>query len=87
MQLHAQPIGDKLRFQIAGGVQTASILEFAVAEAASGKQFFVSLPRNYLDIQIDVVDNASMFVREKIARGHRYLYLAESVREGGRPSA
>jgi hypothetical protein len=25
-----------------------------------------------------------MFVREKIARGHRYLYLVESVREGGR---
>jgi len=25
-----------------------------------------------------------MFVREKMARGHRYLYLVESVREGGR---
>ena len=25
-----------------------------------------------------------MFVREKTARGHRYLYLVESVREGGR---
>lgn len=25
-----------------------------------------------------------MFVREKVARGHRYLYLVESVREGGR---
>ena len=25
-----------------------------------------------------------MFVREKIARGHRYLYLVESVREGSR---
>ncbi|WP_287364810.1 hypothetical protein [Mesorhizobium sp.] len=25
-----------------------------------------------------------MFVVEKVARGHRYLYLAESVREGGR---
>src|SRR5512132_3333933 len=25
-----------------------------------------------------------MFVREKSARGHRYLYLVESVREGGR---
>ena len=25
-----------------------------------------------------------MFVREKIARGHRYLYLVESVREGKR---
>ena len=25
-----------------------------------------------------------MFVREKIARGHRYLYLVESVRAGGR---
>src|SRR5512143_1765704 len=25
-----------------------------------------------------------MFVREKIARGHRYRYLVESVREGGR---
>ena len=23
-----------------------------------------------------------MFVREKVARGHRYLYLVESVREG-----
>ena len=29
-------------------------------------------------------DKALMFVREKIARGHRYLYLVESVREGGR---
>ena len=29
-------------------------------------------------------DNGSMFVREKMARGHRYLYLVESVREGGR---
>ena len=25
-----------------------------------------------------------MFVREKVARGHRYLYLVESIREGGR---
>ena len=25
-----------------------------------------------------------MFVREKTARGHAYLYLVESVREGGR---
>ena len=25
-----------------------------------------------------------MFVREKTARGHRYLYLVESVRDGGR---
>ncbi len=25
-----------------------------------------------------------MFVREKTARGHTYLYLVESVREGGR---
>ena len=25
-----------------------------------------------------------MFVREKSARGHTYLYLVESVREGGR---
>ena len=25
-----------------------------------------------------------MFVREKVARGHRYFYLVESVREGGR---
>ena len=25
-----------------------------------------------------------MFVREKTARGHRYLYLVESVRAGGR---
>ena len=25
-----------------------------------------------------------MFIREKIARGHRYLYLVESVREGKR---
>src|SRR5215210_9438149 len=25
-----------------------------------------------------------MFLREKISKGHAYLYLAESVREGGR---
>ena len=37
-----------------------------------------------LDIGADPVDNGGMFVREKIARGHRYLYLVESVREGGR---
>ncbi len=29
-------------------------------------------------------DNSRMFVREKTARGHTYLYLVESVREGGR---
>jgi len=28
--------------------------------------------------------NAGMFIVEKVARGHRYLYLAESVREGRR---
>jgi hypothetical protein len=30
------------------------------------------------------VDNQEMFVREKTAKGHAYLYLVESVREGGR---
>jgi hypothetical protein len=30
------------------------------------------------------VDNDSMFVREKSARGHTYLYLVENEREGGR---
>jgi hypothetical protein len=29
-------------------------------------------------------DNDSMFVREKTARGHSYLYLVENEREGGR---
>ncbi len=29
-------------------------------------------------------DNDLMFVREKTARGHTYLYLVESLREGGR---
>ena len=29
-------------------------------------------------------DNSLMFVREKTARGHTYLYLVESLREGGR---
>jgi hypothetical protein len=29
-------------------------------------------------------DNGLMFVREKTARGHTYLYLVESLREGGR---
>jgi hypothetical protein len=29
-------------------------------------------------------DNVSMFVREKRARGHSYLYLVENEREGGR---
>ena len=29
-------------------------------------------------------DNESMFVREKSARGHTYLYLVENEREGGR---
>jgi hypothetical protein len=29
-------------------------------------------------------DNESMFVREKTARGHTYLYLVENEREGGR---
>jgi hypothetical protein len=29
-------------------------------------------------------NNSGMFVREKTARGHRYLYLVESVRDGGR---
>ena len=37
-----------------------------------------------LDIGADPVDNGGMFVREKVARGHRYFYLVESVREGGR---
>jgi hypothetical protein len=29
-------------------------------------------------------DNVSMFVREKTARGHSYLYFVEKEREGGR---
>ena len=31
-----------------------------------------------------VCDNACMFIREKTARGHKYLYLVESVREGNK---
>jgi hypothetical protein len=38
----------------------------------------------FLDSSADVADNDSMFVREKTARGHTYLYLVESEREGGR---
>src|ERR1700761_6415412 len=33
---------------------------------------------------VELADNRSMFVREKIARGHTYLYLVENEREGGR---
>ena len=29
-------------------------------------------------------DNGLMFVREKTTRGHTYVYLVESLREGGR---
>ena len=32
----------------------------------------------------EFADNDSMFVREKTARGHSYLYLVENEREGGR---
>lgn len=37
-----------------------------------------------LDFPISHSDNIVMFVREKRARGHSYLYLVESVREGER---
>lgn len=37
-----------------------------------------------LDSIADGADNESMFVREKTARGHTYLYLVESQREDGR---
>jgi hypothetical protein len=37
-----------------------------------------------IDFYCSVADNDRMFVREKTARGHCYLYLVESVREGGR---
>jgi hypothetical protein len=37
-----------------------------------------------LDSVGDDADNKSMFVREKTARGHTYLYLVENEREGGR---
>ena len=34
-------------------------------------------------IFVEIIDNnISMFVVERVARGHRYLYLVESVREG-----
>jgi hypothetical protein len=38
----------------------------------------------FLDIIGESANNAAMFVREKTARGHRYLYLVENEREGGR---
>ena len=40
--------------------------------------------RVLLEVCIESADNGSMFVRDKTARGHTYLYLVESVREGGR---
>ena len=45
---------------------------------------FSRLGRGWRDIRGDSVDNIRMFVCEKVARGHRYLYLVESVREGKR---
>jgi hypothetical protein len=41
-------------------------------------------PAFVLDIEGESADNESMFVREKSARGHTYLYLVENEREGGR---
>src|SRR5512134_2347603 len=38
----------------------------------------------FLDLSVFSRTTSAMFVREKIARGHRYLYLVESIREGGR---
>lgn len=35
-------------------------------------------------MSVFVGDNARMFIREKTARGHKYLYLVESVREGSK---
>ena len=35
-------------------------------------------------MRVRSVHNTGMFVCEKVARGHRYLYLVESVREGKR---
>jgi|SRR6516165_5540505 hypothetical protein len=37
-----------------------------------------------LVLVVESPDNVSMFVREKTARGHTYLYLVENEREGGR---
>jgi Transposase DDE domain len=37
-----------------------------------------------LDFLANMADNEPMFVREKTARGHTYLYLVENEREGGR---
>ena len=35
-------------------------------------------------MRVGSAHNIGMFVCEKVARGHRYLYLVESVREGKR---
>ena len=35
-------------------------------------------------IDFVAADNDTIFVREKTARGHTYLYLVENKREGGR---
>ena len=38
----------------------------------------------FLEIIGESANNAAMFIREKTARGHRYLYLVENERESGR---
>ncbi len=39
---------------------------------------------NFLDFHMTHADNDLMIVQEKTIRGHTYLYLVESLREGGR---
>jgi len=55
---------------------------FEYAQYRSGT--FSVKPAFLLDVVAESADNDSMFVREKTARGHTYLYLVENEREGGR---